>query len=302
MGARVLKPRATQFPNRAKLFGAVRAEWVDRYRQLLGHPWDGPKVKALLEELWALRKTDREAMRAIAQLAKGISAIHAFCDKNPPIGKQDRRGLKFHMDFAPDHTDLKVLLDPDTMPANVVIEDAPSPLQQRTLRGMFIPTEMAVKLESVSDPRLVLSCTGRLDGMSPIGMAVHMLKPQTVVLGATLDRIFRKRKRAPVWEARMAVLVLWDRDYAPGELPENRTRLSPSELAGISILTGNKPKLGNKALTVSNAIDAEARHIVRACEQLEKLRALGVPIPRYVRTEIDSTSQPLAPNRESVAN
>jgi hypothetical protein len=280
MGA---KPTAVVHPNKTKLFEAVRAEWIVRYAILLGHPWDAPKVKEWLEELWALLKTDREAIRAMSLLRKGIGAIETFCKKNAPIGKQERHGLKFHLDFAPDHTDISLYIDPETMPANIDgWEELPNPLHRRTVKGMYVPVEMEAKVESCSYPTAVISCSGRLDGMTPFGMAVHMLRPTLKDVTEVLAKLLRNRTRASAWEARLAVLVIWDREYLPGELPENRKRLSASELAGISILTGNRPKLGEKALTVSNAIDAEARHIVRAREQLEKLRVAGVPIPRHM--------------------
>lgn len=82
--------------------------------------------------------------------------------------------------------------------------------------------------------------------------------------------LLRQARRAAVWDGRNAVVQLYDKVYGPTVLRERSsrraeaTRLTPTELAWISIVSGNWPGRCDATWKVSAVIREETKDIDRA--------------------------------------
>jgi hypothetical protein len=285
MAARVAtKPRATRYANQKELLKAIRVDRRRWFETVFARPWDGAEVRAWLVELAAMLKNDRSAVAALGKLGKGIRAVQEFCAKYPIEGRQIRRGLSVHREVVDDdHTEFRVYLDPPTMPTGAGVWPAML-VSEKSMSGRIVPSEMVVRLAwPPSAPTMLLSCTVERANMTPSGMLANMLCPKVDELARLMSTLGGLRKRAPAWEQRLAIVAIFDRVYGPGELRGDVARLTPAELAGLSILSGLKAPMKGKTLIMSAAINAERKAIVKAQKLLAKLRAEHVPLPRVMK-------------------
>jgi hypothetical protein len=305
MTARLLgKEKVPRYQKRTDLMNAVRAECAGDYEALFGRPWSESSSKAWSVWLQEVQKADAVAWGALSQLVGGLRAAIGFYREHPK-GMEVRRGLRLHSILGNGFSEMGLYFDVDTLPP-----EAPPALRSRAtstdpIRAWSVPgahlatdydfrlawTDEAVGESTQSSVPIVpieLSCSCSL-GLSAIGLLLHsdLVRPQVEELAAALAPLGDgSRRQRAAWAARLAVVTRWDRSYARHELRRRRgrepsaDRLTPTELAEISILCGNMPSLGDKPRTVGAVIDIEVKHIDGARQTLQFLRAAKVPIPR----------------------
>jgi hypothetical protein len=269
---------------------ATRAECLARYEKLFGRPWD----ESLTEWSKRITEADQAAFDVLAKATAALEAARQFEERFPipPIEERERReGLRVELRGD----ELLLFIDRDTLPS-----EAPAELRELAARREPIdkreatPTLLVQGLDFTYEAppavlRYSLAPTGRGSLALALAPVLEGLRKVQDTMARVSPALKGPLKRAPKWDARVAVLALFDRVYAPGELRARRSkranpeRLTDTEIAAISILCGNWP--GAACYAPSEVIDLETRHVREARKTFEAYKSAGIPVPRYIVTK-----------------
>lgn len=293
---------------RSEASRAAYDEAERRYEALFGKPWNATQVADWKDWLARSVPVDAAAYDVVQKLTAALDAARRFHTEHPvqPVERREKReGLRVNASTSMQEVTMQLFVDPATLPADApeelrgcadLLRTERIPATRLLLGGYEVHVSPATSGAVGQAPPFTLRYT--IDPPDGGGLALFLrlfVHGAIEELAAHMDRIrvlLDMSKRLPRWASRVAVVAIFDRAYAPGELRERSRdnaqpdRLTPSELAVASILWGNPTNMPQDARgwTAADVIDQEAKHIALARDTLEAWRAAGFPIPRAQAT------------------